>query len=318
MTYAERPGAIVMAVYRPRFDLLERQIESIRSQSVVNWTCVVGIDGRDHATVTAIRDLVDADPRFVVREEDENVGFYRNFERVLAMVPEEAAWIALSDQDDFWFPTKLETLLPSLDHASLAMGQAAVVDVQGRRVGQDTSRRDVSLFAEFIDNQVTGSVSVFRAELLDVAMPFPAPTDLAFHDHWLGVCAKAGAGLAVVDAVVQNYVQHDSNVIGEERASGLAARLTALRGKSGGGLPAALRYLREHRWGWRVSMARTLMKRLGATGAPSAVRMIARGRFTVRSTAMLVRAIASRQAPVGRALALFVGGLVPGRVTPSE
>ena len=51
------------------------------------------------------------DPRFVVSRSPERLHFYRNFERALALAPPNADYVAMADQDDFWHPDKLETLL---------------------------------------------------------------------------------------------------------------------------------------------------------------------------------------------------------------
>ena len=43
-----------------------------------------------------------------------------------------------------------------------------------------------------VNNAVTGAASLFRRELLDVALPFPprGPAE-HYHDHWLALCALA-------------------------------------------------------------------------------------------------------------------------------
>ena len=108
------------------------------------------------------------DPRFEVVGWDDNLGFYLNFERLLAAVPDDVAWVALSDQDDRWYPDKLERLVPLLDDATLATGQARVVSWPDGRVVLDRTaagscRRRTSSF----ENQVSGALCVFRRELLD-------------------------------------------------------------------------------------------------------------------------------------------------------
>ena len=55
--------------------------------------------------------LVAGDPRFVVSRSPRRLGFYRNFERALALAPAGARHVALADQDDVWHPDKLAVLL---------------------------------------------------------------------------------------------------------------------------------------------------------------------------------------------------------------
>jgi hypothetical protein len=101
-----------------------------------------------------------------------------------------------------------------------------------------------------IDNCVTGSPSVMRTSLLRLALPFPEPTDAAYHDHWLALCADVDGGTGILPDVVQNYQQHGANVIGEELGRSLVTRFAKLQGTSGGGLARQLDYLSQHRFGW--------------------------------------------------------------------
>lgn len=304
-------GYICLAVYRPDVALLRRQIESLRAQTVTQWRCLVGIDGLDTDARQAVEGIVAEDQRFEIHEYPANVGFYRNFERILEAVPEDAAWVALSDQDDEWFPHKLETLIPALDGASLSMGQAIVTDGDGSGPGIPTERRVVPLSAALIDNQVTGSACMFRRDLLDVALPFPPATDLAFHDHWLGVCAIVAEGVVVVDQPLQYYLQHAANVIGEEQGRSLSSRMRALVGRSGGGVGNAIRYLAEHRWGWRVNMARALRDRAVQLRDNDAavVDAYADGKARPGLLATMLAAVVRRQAPAARAGGLLIGAL---------
>ena len=49
------------------------------------------------------------------------LGFYGNFERALSLVPANAELIALADQDDEWYPEKLEVLATRLEREPEAM-----------------------------------------------------------------------------------------------------------------------------------------------------------------------------------------------------
>ena len=131
---------------------------------------------------------------------DDNLGVYRHFERLLALVPtDEVAWVALADQDDDWYPTKLARLLPALDLPGVAavVGRARVV-ADGRDKGL-TKRRVGGFASTLLINQVTGSLAIFRPEVVAAALPFPPGNDDAIHDHWLAVCAAARGRIVQVD-----------------------------------------------------------------------------------------------------------------------
>lgn len=301
-------GTVCLAVYRPQEDLLRAQIESISAQTLQDWDCIVGIDGTDPEARAAVERIVAGDRRFRVVEYEDNVGFYRNFERLLGEVPAASEWVALADQDDVWFPEKLASLVPLLDGADLAFGQAVIVSVGDEDASRTvTDRRSTTLAAALIDNQVTGSISVFRRSLLDTALPMPDATDSAFHDHWLGVCALAGEGIAVRPEPVQDYIQHGGNVIGEERHRTIADRVRTLAGRSGGGVGRGLDYLSAHRWRWRVSMAATLLARQGGRAELAFLEAVAQDRLSASLLRGVGREILSRRVPPLRALGLLAG-----------
>lgn len=257
-------GTICMAVYKPDLSLLRVQISSIQAQSLNSWNCVIGIDGADRHVGATIRQIVGDDSRFSVVEFKERVGFYHNFERILRLVEDEAAWVALADQDDNWYPNKLETLVACLGSSSMALGQARIVRATspaGAMKVLGVTHRSFNTVAELIiDNVVSGALCVFKPALLAVALPFPQRTDVAYHDHWLALCAALQGGIASTPHVVQDYVQHDGNVIGEEVASAVIRRLGMLLRRSNG-VVEATRYIVNHRWRWRVRMARVALAR---------------------------------------------------------
>src|SRR5262245_53597102 len=133
----ERPGraaliAIAMATFEPHPDLFREQIESIRAQRDADWICVISDDASRPEQFAAIESVLDGDPRFVVSRSDRRLGFYRNFERALRMVPADAELVALCDQDDRWFPEKLGTLRAALGDAELVYSDQRLVDAEGR------------------------------------------------------------------------------------------------------------------------------------------------------------------------------------------
>jgi WsaF, C-terminal domain/WsaF, N-terminal domain/Glycosyl transferase family 2 len=221
--------AICMATHEPPADLVARQLESIRSQSHGNWVCLVSDDCSSPARFAALREQVGEDPRFVLSRSERRLGFYRNFERALALVPREAALVALSDQDDSWHPDKLATLLTELDRAQLVYSDARLVTRSGETISDTywSHRRNnhSSLLSLLVANAVTGAASLFPRELLDDVLPFPPAQFAHFHDHWIGLVALARGDVAFVDRPLYDYVQHGGASLGHAAAN----RMTALR-----------------------------------------------------------------------------------------
>lgn len=258
------PGFVAMAVYRPDPALLKTQLESLQDQSLTDWTCLVGIDGSDPTTHRLLEQMLSDDPRFEILEFPDNVGVYRHFERLLELVPDEVAWVALADQDDRWYGEKLQVLVALLGAGvSAASGQARLVDPAGRFLGV-TRRTPCDLTQAVLKNQLTGGFSVLRRDVIGLALPFPLATEIAIHDHWLAVCASTVGSLVIRDEPLQDYVQHASNVLGEEKLSSL--RDTYGRIRSAGGPEHFLDQLATQRWGWRIEMTRALVDRRANLG----------------------------------------------------
>jgi len=287
------PGYIVMAVYRPDAALLARQLASLQLQTHGEWTCLVGVDGTDSATVELVGDLVGADHRFCVREYAENVGVYRHFERLLREVPATAPWVALADQDDYWYPRKLEALVPLVDsrEISAATGQALLVDRTGDITGI-TERRPGTLSENLLRNQVTGSFVVLRSDVVQLALPFPAATGAAMHDHWLGVCAAAMGRIAVVETALQDYVQHERNLLGEPRPTPVG-RVVGMAAKRG--IVGLLDHASQEHWEWRVSMARAVTQRNQSARSDNFVRGVADARVSRAVVGEMLRVAARRR-----------------------
>ena len=225
--------AVAMATYQPPPELFARQIESIRAQTHRNWVCVISDDGSSPERLAAMRDVLGDDPRFVLSPSPRRLGFYLNFERALELVPREAAYVALADQDDDWFKDKLEVLLARIGDGQLVYSDARLVDESGR-VLSDTywvsrGQNHDSLGALLMTNSVTGAASLVRRDLLDDALPFPPAQFTHFHDHWLALVALARGRIEFVDRPLYDYVQHGGATLGHAAANQMPGLITRLR-----------------------------------------------------------------------------------------
>ncbi len=218
--------AICMATYDPPLDLFRRQIESIRAQTYENWVCVISDDRSSAAVLAEMRAVLADDERFSLTAGSDRLGFYGNFERALALAPRDAELLAMCDQDDRWYPEKLEVLESSMEPgAKLVYSDMRIVDRAGR-VRFDsywTYRRNshTNFGSLLLANTVTGAASLFAREVLDYALPFPPHYAAGYHDHWVALVAMALGNVGYVDRPLYDYVQHGGAVLGHARANGL-------------------------------------------------------------------------------------------------
>ena len=216
--------AICMATHEPEPALLERQLDSIRAQTHASWVCLISDDGSEGRRLERLRELTAGDARFVLSRSASRLGFYLNFERALTMVPAEAEFIALADQDDRWYPEKLAALLAARGDAELVYSDMRIVEEAGGVLsetfwrGRRNNHTDLAWL--LLANTVTGAASLFRRQLLERALPFPAPVGAPFHDQWIAAVALASGDLAYLDRPLYDYVQHDAADAGHELAMG--------------------------------------------------------------------------------------------------
>lgn len=219
---ADGPKVVIcMTTYRPDARQLAEQLASIRAQTYANWVCVVCDDGSPEESRALVREFTAGDDRFRLVEHDKNVGFYRNFERTLRLLPADADAVSLCDQDDVWDVDKLACLVAEFADPSvqLAYSDMRLVDEDGGWLAdsfwnpaRDRNQCD-DLIALIQANTVTGAASLVRAQLVrDRVLPFPPGA--AFHDHWIALVALARGRIAFVDRPLYSYRQHSASVIG--------------------------------------------------------------------------------------------------------
>jgi len=210
--------AVCMATFNPDPGLFRIQVESIREQTDGDWVCVISDDCSEPASFDEIQRTVAGDERFVVSRAEANLGFYRNFERVLEAAPREAELLALCDHDDYWYPEKLATLRAAIGDSGLAYSDARRVDTAGNvraeTLWRGRRQNHSNLASLLISNTVPGAACLLRREVIERALPFPDGPGWDFHDHWLALVALTLGEVAYVDRPLYDYVQHPGAVLG--------------------------------------------------------------------------------------------------------
>ncbi len=213
--------AVCMATFNPPEELFRQQVESIRAQTYENWVCVMSDDDSRPESLALIDELVGDDPRFQIHARQPRLGYYRNFERALTMVPAEAELVALSDQDDHWHEDKLASLVERISgDVNLAYSDMRVTDGEGATLSEtfwtERVHNEDDLGGLLLNNSVTGGSALFRSEILEYVLPFPTPPEGGLHDHWVAMVALALGEIAYVDRPLYDYVQHGSAALGHE------------------------------------------------------------------------------------------------------
>lgn len=212
--------AICLAIYEPQAGLWARQLASLRAQSYTDWVCLVQDDCSSARAFARLQKSIAGDRRFRLRRNRRRLGFYHNFEATLRRVPSGTRYVAFCDHDDRWDPGKLAVSVAKLEAsgALLVHSNLRLTDGKGRLLAPSSwiaganDRVDLEMLC--LANIVPGAGSVFRANLLEQALPFPKGPGKLYHDHWLAIVALAQGRLAYVDEPQYDYVQHGENSMG--------------------------------------------------------------------------------------------------------
>jgi glycosyltransferase involved in cell wall biosynthesis len=105
---------VVIPAYNPRPEHLARSLQSVLSQSLEDWACVVVDDGSSR---TVAVDAVDVAPVTTLRRENGGVAASRNSGAAVV----GGDYLAFLDQDDEWLPAKLERQIAFMEANGLAM-----------------------------------------------------------------------------------------------------------------------------------------------------------------------------------------------------
>ncbi len=208
---------------------LLQQLQSIRAQTFANWTLLVRDDGSRDDTVEIVRRMSEVDPRIhILPDIGGRLGCAMNFSRLaMEACRRGAAYAMFSDQDDVWFPTKVEDTLrlmiateqradrpkPVLVHTDLD-----VIDSSGARVHPSFMgfqrihhRARQTLRTLLVQNFVTGCTVMANRPLL--AMALPIPHQALMHDWWFALCAASAGSVEFLPQPTMSYRRHGDNAV---------------------------------------------------------------------------------------------------------
>ena len=217
--------SVAMCTYNGALHLPE-QLKSFLQQQRPPDEIVICDDGSSDGTIELLESFSRAAP-FAVRlhRNSENLGFSRNFLQAIALCTGDI--IALSDQDDVWYPYKLLRLEASF----VSHPEVAGVFSDGDLIGPDSQRLPGTLWESFRflaedqrriaagdavpvllqRNVVTGMAFAFRSSWRPVFDHMP---DHWPHDFWMALMLGAEGLLLPCPERLVSYRVHNHQQIG--------------------------------------------------------------------------------------------------------
>ena len=206
---------------------IEKQLESILNQTRLPDEIVLSDDGSGDDTVLRARKLLSAgEIPFRILENPVSLGVAENFRNAVSYCCGD--YIFTCDQDDLWFPDKVEAFLNAFEKtgAALLFSDGILIDGEGNdlksrlwevyRIDPESIEKK-GIFEEILRRPiVTGAAMAFSRSLAQRWDRVPAPF---LHDEWLSVLAAAADEACFLSRPTFFYRQHRNNVVGAGKRS---------------------------------------------------------------------------------------------------
>lgn len=201
--------SIAMATYNGAAHI-QQQLESFLSQTYPPDEVVVCDDCSTDETIEILESFRESAPFTVaIHRNEKNLGYTKNFEKALQNCSGEL--IFLSDQDDVWFPNKVERVTDVF----LAHPDKLLVIHDGELVDENlvshgaTKLRQIKKGYGTDKSFVTGALTAIRSSFLPYIIPIPL--GIIGHDRWIHNLARLVKTRIVIDQALQLIRRHSSN-----------------------------------------------------------------------------------------------------------
>lgn len=185
---------------------LRAQLDSILMQLNSHDELIISDDGSTDGTKGIIASY--QDPRIKVFHSTHK-NLILNFENALRNATGEL--IFLSDQDDIWFPDKVEKYKFNLNKNQLVFSNAKVFKESNQHENKLFFRgnsKKTGLLNNLIKVKFLGCTLAFKRTVLQKALPFPK--NIPMHDIWIGLIAETLGKTFYIDEPLIYYRRHEN------------------------------------------------------------------------------------------------------------
>ena len=213
--------AILMSTYNgARF--LKEQINSILDQTYSDFTLLIRDDGSSDDTCDVIRSYTD---RRIQLFQEKNLGPCESFFSLIRKAP-DADYLFFSDQDDVWYPEKLEVMLEEIRKydacPTMVFSDFSMIDETGTQTNASYSEYaslrvcagNVGVEQLIAQPYVFGCAAVINRKLAEFVQTPPSGVEM--HDCWISLTAAAVGKLVYLPQKTIAHRFHSSNVTGKK------------------------------------------------------------------------------------------------------
>lgn len=208
---------ILLATYNGE-KYIGSQIKSIQSQTDKDWRLIIHDDGSTDKTVDLIKQFQTQDKRITLIEDGIKLGNAgENFMHLLKFT--DAPHIMFCDQDDVWFPEKIETMkkyISSDIKPEIAYSDARAWDGENTLYLQNNKAYGFESVL-FQNCGIQGASSIFNRPALKLMRRWEGV--LSMHDHLLLLIGVTFGTTTHINKPLMYYRRHNNAVTAEARHS---------------------------------------------------------------------------------------------------
>lgn len=186
------------------------QLASILPQLNAEDEIIISDDASKDGTLDVVRSFNDS--RIKITKGPATGSAIDNFEHALRCAHGDV--IYLSDQDDCWFPHKIEKMSQALTDADCVVSDCAITDPALQVTNPSFFQCNQTHFGKFynllIKNGYIGGCMAFKRNVLEKALPFPR--HLPMHDLWIGNVAAFLFRLRFIEEPLSYFRRSGNNV----------------------------------------------------------------------------------------------------------
>ncbi len=202
--------SIALATYNGQ-DYIAEQLNSILEQTLRPDEIIIGDDCSTDATIAKIESFLPAcNIPIRLTCNTSRLGFRSNFQSILKRCSGDI--IFLSDQDDYWYPQKIATVISALNNnkfAWLAIHDGDLADNKLVKSGL-TKFQQIRHIYGGKSHPKTGALSAVRRSSLSLILP--TSDHYISHDQWIHDFAGSLPGKVIrIDISLQLIRRHESN-----------------------------------------------------------------------------------------------------------
>jgi len=186
---------------------IREQIDSILTQTYPIYELIIQDDGSTDNTVAILREYEAQNSNITVFQNQVNVGFNENFKSAIAKA--KGDYIAISDQDDIWYPQKIEKQIKAIKNYSICCS-AYHRDTSYSEENTQVIIPKYNLEKLLFGNSVPGHTMLIKTEFV---RRFNNWNTCIYYDWWFVVYAYFDYGITRVNEPLNWHRPHNQSAI---------------------------------------------------------------------------------------------------------